>query len=352
MLTKICERFDLIAIQEVQDRLDGLNHIKEQLGGDYGMVVSDITGSTPGSASPVERLAFLFRWAKVARTEVASDISYDRSAVVGTLYDGRLDFWRSFDTFTTKLSDWEADRARRGLEGRKPRTKPVVRLPRFVTFIRQPLCVSFRVDGAAGAEPYEFLAINAHLLYGRYIAERRMEFEALIGWLVNRAKQRARMYTPNIILFGDLNLDFKKADRRRKQVEDWLKSLNKTELAGAEAATIYFPFFDAHPRRGTGYRFDETGVFRTNARLDQTYDQIALVVHDARLPNPEVRATAGAQPDGFNYRVFDFVDLFAQALHGRHHAELGDDEQDELVKRFEPDLTDHMPIWIRLPEPR
>jgi hypothetical protein len=347
MLAALCAPFDLIAVQEVQDDLSGLRHLKALLGdADWGVVSSDITGGTPGSASPTERLAFLFRWARVERTEVASDISFDRSDVLGTLYDGRLDFWAAFDEFTNNQGVWTTETAERKAQGKRPKQKPVLRTPDFVTFIRQPLCVSFRVPGVADAEPYEFLAVNAHLLYGRYKSERWFEFRALIEWLVERAKKAERMYHPNIILLGDCNFDLENVERRRKDVEDLIKSINGFQLNAHNAAEVYFPFLDAHPGSQTG------DVFRTNARETQTYDQIGLVVHDGRLPTHKANATAGETADGFDYGVVNFVDLFAQALHQRNHEDLTKRERNALYKKFEHDVTDHMPIWIRLPVPQ
>ena len=80
---------------------------------------------------------------------------------------------------TAKLAEYLAKKA----AGKSPK-KPKVRLPRFLTFIRQPLCDSFRVPGRRGYEPYEFLTVNAHLLYGEKSQkrEREMEFDTLMEW--------------------------------------------------------------------------------------------------------------------------------------------------------------------------
>lgn len=342
MLTAIAQRFDLLAVQEVQDDLAGLNHIKDLLGGGYGMAVSDITGGYPGQRPAPERLAFLFRWKTIERTEVASDITYDRSSVIATLFDNRREFQAAFAAHADNLADYEVEKARRKAAGKKSPSKPVPHLPEFVTFIRQPHCVSFRVPGAPGAAPYEFLAINAHLLYGAYKDERYKEFQALVGWLVDRARNVLRMYHPNVIMLGDCNLDFKNPETARDKIDTYIKSRNSLDLKW-KRARINFPFLDVHPRR--------TEVFRTNARLSETYDQIGLVVHDKRLPGHKANATAGTTPDGFDYGVFNFVDLFSQALRGKPFNELTKARKKTLIGKFEHDFTDHMPIWIRLPKP-
>ena len=373
MLTKICKRFDLLAIQEVQDTLDGLKHIKDQLGDAYGMVVSDITGGIAGKRGMVERLAYLFLWKRVERAGVASDITIDRSAVLDTLYEQRADFLAAFKDRVEKLEEWQAKVdaklarwrdavdawAAQGGTGKKPPKpwkpkKPPFVLPHFLTFIRTPHCVAFRVKGGAGARPYEFLAINAHLLYGdgrRQKEEREMEFYGLIQWLVERARQAKRMYHKDMILLGDLNLDFKKVDARRDRIVAEIKALNGGDLKGRGRATVYFPFLDVHPSR-KHIRPESAAIFRSTARRTQTYDQIAMFSHDERLPTPADKSQAGKTADGFDYGVFNFVDLFAEALHEAPFSRLHEDQRKELVKKFEHDLSDHLPIWIRLPNPR
>ncbi len=371
-LARFCGRCDLIAIQEVQDDLAGLNHLGDMLGPGYGMVASDITGGIAGKRAMVERLAYLFRWERVERTEVASDITIDRSAVLDTLYEERADFLDAFRKRVAdldewqrkvdeKLAPWRADVAAWGVAGRpgrkpaKPRTpkKPPFVLPHFLTFIRTPHCVAFRVKAAPGAEPYAFLAVNAHLLYGdksKQKEEREMEFLGLIRWLVERARRADRLYHRNMILLGDLNLDFRKVDPRRAKIESDLKALNGGELRGRGRATVYFPFLDAHPSRAR-IRPRERAVFRSTARRTETYDQIAVFSHDARLPRPRDKSRAGDAPGGFDYGVFNFSDLFAEALHGKPLLDLTKEQRRALIARFEHDVSDHMPIWLRLPNP-
>ncbi len=372
LLKRFCESCDLIAIQEVQDNLAGLNHLHGLLGPKYGMAASDITGGVAGRQGMVERLAYLFRWERVERSEVASDITIDRSAVLGTLYEKRADFLQAFKTRVAELDDWQkkvddklapwkrdvAAWEAAGRPGRKPKKprkpdKPPFVLPHFLTFIRTPHCVSFRVKGAAGADPYEFLAVNAHLLYGdknKQREEREMEFYGLLRWLIERARKADRLYHKNMILLGDLNLDFRAVDQRRDRIEAELKALNGGELSGRGRATVYFPFLDVHPTR-LHIQPKERAVFRSTARRTETYDQIAVFSHDKRLPRPKDKATAGSTPGGFDYGVFNFSDLFAEALHGKPLLDLKASQRKVLIEKFEHDVSDHMPIWTRLPLP-
>ncbi len=362
-LKRFCERCDLIAVQEVQNNLEALIHLKGLLGPKYGLAVSDVTGGIAGKQAMVERLAFLFRWDRIERTEVASDITIDRSAVLDTLYGERDDFEAAFKARVAEMKAWKKKvnkilapwklavaawqaAGRPGKKPRKPKTpgKPPFVLPHFLTFIRTPHCASFRVGGGAGAEPLEFIAVNAHLLYGdksKQADERKREFSGLLKWLIERARKAKTMYHKNIILLGDLNLDFKKVDARRDAIEAEIKRINDRDLK--RRAKIYFPFIDVHPGRAE--------VFRSNARHSQSYDQIAIVSNDARLPRPADGKKAGTVAGGFDFGMFDFVNLFAEALHGKPFKQLTGPRKTALIARFQHDVSDHMPIWIRLAKP-
>ena len=122
-LKRFCERCDLIAVQEVQDNLEALIHLKGLLGPKYGLAVSDVTGGIAGKQAMVERLAFLFRWDRIERTEVASDITIDRSAVLDTLYGERDDFEAAFRTRVAEMKAWKkkVNRSRASLRRRASR---------------------------------------------------------------------------------------------------------------------------------------------------------------------------------------------------------------------------------------
>jgi hypothetical protein len=294
----------------------------------YGLVVSDTTGNYPNEGTTAERLAFLFRWSRVHRTEVASDITYDRTRVCNTLYEHRKVFWEAFDKHEKDLK-------------RTTKPKPTVPNPQFLTFIRQPLCVSFETGDVDTKKPYRFLAVNCHLLYGKDPAERRREFYALISWLVDRAKNPERMYYKNIILMGDCNLDFRDPDKDKLSIDELLKSLNKKELGKKGNAEINFPFLDAHPILKQ--------VLTTSTRQKDTYDQIAMVFRDPWFPDYKKNLIAGTAPDGYDYGVFNFMDVIANALRGSTFNKLDKKRQKELIGKTQFKLSDHLPIWIRLP---
>ena len=132
-------------------------------------------------------------------------------------------------------------------------------MPVFLTFIRQPFCAGFRIRGHPGTEPYEFMAIDAHLNYGDPKHDPKQEFYALMDWIIARSEQKGKTYHPNFILLGDLNMDFDNPEKDKERLEKDIKELN---TATEEGVSITFPFLDLHP--------DQTHTFRTPTHLPPT----------------------------------------------------------------------------------
>ncbi len=347
-LRRFADRCDLLAIQEVQDNLAGLQYLHGLLGPDYHMVVSDATGGVPGLGSPRERLAFLYREPHVRRTQLASDIAFERSFVFDQLWDNRKDLLTAFFAYEQEMQSHAEKVAdyRQGLRRSRPAKPPLV-LPFFLTFIRSPHLAGFEVPGFGDAMPYRFVTVNAHLLYGdkyRQKEDREREFRYLLRWLILRAKETHRGFHEDILLLGDLNLDFEDDEVRRAEITADIKLINSTELAHRDEADVNFPFITEHPRRG---------LIRTNARKSQTYDQIGLFMHDRRLPRVDDNKQAGSVDGSYDYGMFDFVRLFVEALHGKGATidSLGTEARRTLLSQFEHDVSDHMPIWVRLAKP-
>lgn len=335
-LAYICEHFDLLAIQEILDDLNGLRRLKSLLGPEFAFIVSDTTGAFPGRRGLAERLGFIYNHQLVERTEIATDITYDRTEVLKTLALNRdrcRPVMNRYGKYLESVKAWDDG----GKVGPKPMapTKAQLRMPVFLTFIRQPFCVGFRIRGYPGTDPYEFMAVNAHLNYGDPRHDPIQEFHALMNWIVARVEQKGKTYHPNFILLGDLNMDFDDPIEDKKRLVRDIKVLNTITQEGV---SVNFPFLDIHK--------DCTEIFRTNARESETYDQIGLFSQDERLPTHEINETEmGKNPMGPDYGVFNFVGLFATAL-GVPHQQRGD-----LIKRFEHKVSDHMPLWLRLPLP-
>ena len=330
-LADVCRSFDLLAVQEIMDDLSGLRRLMDLLGPDFSLVVSDQTGVFPGEPGVGERLGFIYRWSAVDRMEVASDVTFDRTKILDSIVSNYEAFTGDVAPYARQLADYRAGERKR---------RPKLKLSVFLSFIRQPFCVAFQISGHPGTKPYEFMAVNAHLYFGNYIDDRRQEFNALVDWIMSRLKENSGAYYPNFILLGDLNLDYDNPDRDRERIEERIKSLN-SELG--EGPNVNFPFLDTHPSR--------KGVFRTNARMSETFDQIGLFSRDPRLPTYADNPEMGTDARGPDYGVFEFVNLFSEALLDRPYEDLSPTERENLVARFEHKVSDHMPLWVRLPLP-
>jgi endonuclease/exonuclease/phosphatase family metal-dependent hydrolase len=339
-LANICKQFDLLAIQEIMDDLEGFDHLLELMGPDFHAVVSDQTGVFPGEGGMGERLGFIYNTRIVERGNIVSDISFDRSKLLKTIIDNYevlreelMPYLNYLDAHTV----WQQNPI-----GKEPKP-PNVQIPVFLTFIRQPFCASFRLVGHPGSEPYKLMAINAHLYFGNSITDRRQEFDALMQWILGRVKEKDTAYYPNFVLMGDLNLDFDNPETDRQHISKHIKTFDDEVSAAGSDANVYFPFLDTHPIQNQ--------LFRTNARLKETFDHIGFFNQDSRLPQARSRESMGTQERGPNYGMFNFSQLFNDALNDKPIHDLTNAEKKCFYEKFEHEVSDHMPIWSRLPLP-
>ena len=337
-LAHTCSHFDLLAIQETMSDLEGFHKLYSLMGSDYEAVVSDTTGTFPGEQGLGERMAFIYNKNLVKRGYMVSDISYDRSKLLDTLIEHQAAIAAVLEPQTKyreKLKAWENNP-----QGQKPK-QPTLRLPVFLTFIRQPFCASFKIIGHPNTRPYYISAVNAHLYFGKSINDRRQEFDALMDWLLARVQEEDSNYFQNFMLLGDLNLDFDDPERDRDRIEKHIKSFNQ-KMVGK--ANVNFPFLDPHP--------NQTAPFRTNARQSETFDQIGFFSIDERLPTYKDNATMGDHPQGPDYGVFNFVELFRDALDFPPIEDMDAATKKEFFRKFEYEVSDHLPLWVRLPLPQ
>lgn len=305
LLTRVCQRIDLLAVQEVLADLSGLYELKRRLGHDYGMVVSDVTGVFPGDPGNPERLAFLYRRSVVRREDIVSDATYDRSKVLKTLLENFPAIEAEVDDYRVAMATWEArveaqaDAHALAVATAEAAGDPRPRAPRkpsrptfspgaFLGYIRQPYAVAFTIPGHPEATPYRFTAVNAHLLYGNSLAERKLEFRALMDWITGQLQHSHDNPFPGVVLMGDLNLDFNDPGSDIDDIREYLQPFDDDH---GRAVSVRFPFLDPHPVHG---------LLRTNARLKETYDHIALCYRPENIPVPirgEQIKTHGSGPD-------------------------------------------------------
>ena len=355
-LADVFSHFDLLAVQEVLEDMQGLRHLEELMGDDFGMVVSDTTGSFPNEGGLAERLAFIFNWTIVNRKEMVTDVTFDRSKVLqviaeeGEAIQEAVAAAKLNEEYRKKLKSYQRKLEKAKVQGKRFPDKPrlPIKMPAFLTFIRTPFAVMFEIHGHPGAVRYTFMAVNAHLFYGNFIDDRRQEFDALMRWIMGRVQECDEKRPMNILLMGDLNLDFDNPMNDHKRIKKLIDDLNRK---GGKKVNVYFPFLSPHPQRSGQQLMGSDGrVLQTNARLTETFDQIGFFSRDKRLKRLK-NEDAGETERGPDFGVFDFVNLFSEALHDKPFEKLTREQQLALIKRFEHKVSDHMPLWYRIPLP-
>ncbi len=360
-LADVCRRFDLVAVQEVMPELDGIRELRDKMGERYGLAVSDIVGTFPGEQGSEERLAFIYNPALVRRAELVTSVSTSRTKILKTLARYHQELYDAFESDLSSKAQRKfylenmpeyLRRLAAGEDLRRPREPAFSpKIDHFLQFIRQPFAVAFQVHGHPGLGTYDFLAVNAHLHYGR-MQDRKAEARALFEWIIHKVQSSE---SSNVVIMGDLNFDY---DNPEKDLQEVLSEFAVIERESRRRKKLYvsFPFIFPHPNPPPMHTAGE--VYRTNIRLNQTYDQIGVFSQDKRVGaflettstghGPRTHWGADGMPD---YGVFNFSNLFSVALLGKPLDELGKAQRTAFCKRFEHKVSDHLPIWYRIPLP-
>jgi hypothetical protein len=141
-------------------------------------------------------------------------------------------------------------------------------------------------------------------------------------------------------------MDFDSPESRYSDIVKMLIELNSNLLTGNSAARVNFPFLDIHP--------DQLMLFNTNARKSEAFDHVAFFIDkdEKGLPQEDKNRQAGQRGlNEYDFGVFDFPELFAQALHGKSFYQLNKTQTSTVFSSCKADVSDHMPIWVRIPIP-
>lgn len=151
-IADICERFDIIALQEVKTDLRGLAALMELLPGNYHMLVSDPTGNS-------ERFAFLYDKRSVINTGLVCEIGFDVPASTHTGFQ----------------------------------------------IHRMPYCASFK------AGRFDFVLVSAHIFFGKSKKERAFrekEIQLLAQFVDKRSRTaRSKVFDRDFFVVGDFNIE-------------------------------------------------------------------------------------------------------------------------------------------------
>jgi len=158
-IADICERFDIVAIQEVKSNLGGLSKLQDLLPGHYQILVSDPTGNN-------ERLAFLYDKRTVISTGLVCEIAFN-GLIAG---------------------------------------------PAVFQFQRTPYCASFK------AGRFDFTLVSVHIAEGSGQGTvgtnlREQEIQELVKFIKREANRaQGAVFDPDFFLVGDFNIQ-KDGDR-------------------------------------------------------------------------------------------------------------------------------------------
>ena len=312
--------FDLVAIQEIKDDLDSLRLLHRFLP-EYDLIVSDVTGN-------YERLGFLSKFERVRRTNLAAEIDIPMVRMRTLVQENWEEFQKEIGRYGKEV-----------MAGRKAK----IEFPVFLGFDRAPFCVSF--EGGWRHAPLRFLAYNAHIYYGESHKDRTNEFVELLNWLFRRWARAEKIFSPNFIVFGDMNTEvvgwhqttldelrehiLRQAKTSRRRALSRARKEKDSELVNAiKAQRVSFPFL-------TGLDDMPPPPVGSNLTGTERFEQIFLLR----------RSTGRDAPRIAEYGVFDMPSLVKRALKGSRLTDKGQTE------RIRQQISDHVPIWIRLKLP-
>lgn len=151
-IADICERFDIICLQEVKTDLRGLSRLQKLLPGNYKILLSDPTGNN-------ERFAFI----------------YDKRTVISTGFVCEIGF------------------------------NVLAKTHKGYQLHRMPYCASFR------AGRFDFIIVSAHIYYGKTKKERQQrkeEIKKLVEFIDERAKKpKTKVFDKDFFVLGDFNIE-------------------------------------------------------------------------------------------------------------------------------------------------
>lgn len=151
--------FDIIAIQELNDNLEGLRILQKELPKNYQVIFSDVSGND-------ERMCFLFNNKKIKLKEKIGEIAVAAEELA-----------------EIKLPEIKSE---------------------FKGFSRTPFIATFKVNN------FVFALINAHNYFGKDSELKSMERRCLEAYCIGRwadlRRKSKNCYTQNIIALGDFNL--------------------------------------------------------------------------------------------------------------------------------------------------
>jgi len=293
VISHMLSRFDLIAVQEINDNFRTFEKIVRDMDGDFDFVMSDKAGNA-------ERLAFVYRKGKVTLDKLWGEVAlnkneYPRHTVKAHYRQGGVDKVQTFSNL------------------------------RFEPFDRNPYIGSFRA-GELG-----FVLANVHLYFGAFqnstsekkrekYARRVLEIYALARW-ADRVSSGGNAWDRDILLLGDMNVP----------------NMEKNEATIRALKKFGWSSLDYVSNQTIGVQPTQLShVGGTNLGNDKTYDQIAFAPTDLR---GKVSASG----------VFDFDNAVFRSKWDSLSEDLTPSKATSLFARYVKfHISDHRPLWVQI----
>tara|TARA_Y100001970_G_scaffold294369_1_gene451890 strand:- start:38997 stop:40073 length:1077 start_codon:yes stop_codon:yes gene_type:complete len=288
----IMKRFDLIAVQEINDDYRKFTKTVELMGDEFDFVMSDTAGNT-------ERLAYVFNRRKVKLGKLFGEV-----ALRPRIYPKR-------------------DVKVHYRQNRQNKVQ-VFKGLRYTPFDRNPFIGSFSCNDL------EFVLANVHLYFGKFqqsskesdrlkYARRVLEIHALAKWAKERLKS-GNAWNKHIVLLGDMNVP------NMRNNEATIKALREFSWT---AVDLYKGSYLAKTEK-------LTRVGGSNLGNDKTYDQIAFAPTDLKS---KIKSHGV-----FDFDAVVFRDKWGE-LTSRHSHASAVRAFNKYLRRY---LSDHRPIWVEL----
>lgn len=178
LIAHMLKRFDLVAVQEVNDNYADFADVAMFMGPEFGWIMNDTAGNN-------ERLGFIYRQPKVEPRQLFGEVAFNKNSYIKR--DVLVHYKKRGQIHTEVYSDLE-----------------------FEPFDRNPFIGTFKADNL------DFTLVNVHLYFGAFknsstmaerlkYARRVLEIFALSNWAEKRVKDK-NTYDKDIILIGDMNV--------------------------------------------------------------------------------------------------------------------------------------------------
>ena len=292
VLAHIMKRFNLIAMQEINDDYRKFVDIVKLMGRDFDFIMSDSAGND-------ERLAYVFNTRRVGPGNLFGEVAlrpreYLKRNVKVHYRQSRQDKVQTFKNV------W------------------------FTPFDGNPFIGSFNCG------EIDFLLANVHLYFGKFqqsskeadrrkYARRVLEIYALAKWAQDRSAG-GNAWDKDIVLLGDMDVP------NMKNNEATIKALEQFSWTAV----------DLYEETGTARTERLTRIGGSNLGNDKTYDQIAFA--------PTALKNRIVSHGVFDFDAVVFASKWKQLARTRTGA--------KTVKAFNPYLrrylSDHRPIWVEL----